>query len=273
VVTGLYKKQKPLHWDRITKTQCNLCTLARRGLFKQNSVPATTLSVSLHRRRRKRNRLRIVLEDAKCDRRSSHQPYRIYHKPNTKILYRLRLWSFQENVTTSCSLSCYSIFLLSTSVLCCTVDFFFYSFNLFSTSMTRLSGVSSDTCCYLPHHSCIGLTRTYALLKWWLGEEGRGVVKLWVIKHTSQIVRSRVLTATTMKTVFWDTAPCSIVEIDRRLRGAYCHPHQECSAKWRRVLGLSLKYNDVTEVRRPTASIISVIALIMESVRTSETSL
>jgi hypothetical protein len=27
-------------------------------------------------------------------------------------------------------------------------------------------------------------------------------------------------------TVFWDVAPCSVVEIDRRFRGAYCLHHQ-----------------------------------------------
>jgi hypothetical protein len=37
------------------------------------------------------------------------------------------------------------------------------------------------------------------------------------------IVRFQVLTAASMKmTVFWDVAPCSLVEIYRRFRGAYC---------------------------------------------------
>jgi hypothetical protein len=27
-------------------------------------------------------------------------------------------------------------------------------------------------------------------------------------------------------TVFWDVAPCSLVQIDRRFRGAYCLLHQ-----------------------------------------------
>jgi hypothetical protein len=27
-------------------------------------------------------------------------------------------------------------------------------------------------------------------------------------------------------TVFWDVVPCSLVEIDRRFKGAYCHHHQ-----------------------------------------------
>jgi hypothetical protein len=33
----------------------------------------------------------------------------------------------------------------------------------------------------------------------------------------------QVLTAASMNmTVFWDVVPCSLVEIDRRFRGAYC---------------------------------------------------
>jgi hypothetical protein len=38
-----------------------------------------------------------------------------------------------------------------------------------------------------------------------------------------QWVRFQVLTAESMKvTVSWDVALCSLVEIDRRFRGAYC---------------------------------------------------
>jgi hypothetical protein len=41
------------------------------------------------------------------------------------------------------------------------------------------------------------------------------------------VVRSQVLTAASMKmTAFWDIALCSLVEVDRRFRGAYwLHPH------------------------------------------------
>jgi hypothetical protein len=40
-------------------------------------------------------------------------------------------------------------------------------------------------------------------------------------------MRFQVLTAVSMNmTVFWDVAPCSLVEIDRRFRGAYCLYHQ-----------------------------------------------
>jgi hypothetical protein len=39
------------------------------------------------------------------------------------------------------------------------------------------------------------------------------------------VVRFQVLTAASMKiTVFWDVAPCSLVEV--RFRGARCHRHQ-----------------------------------------------
>jgi hypothetical protein len=40
-------------------------------------------------------------------------------------------------------------------------------------------------------------------------------------------MRLKVLTAANMKMiVFWDTAPCSLVEIDRRFRDAYCLHHR-----------------------------------------------
>jgi hypothetical protein len=42
--------------------------------------------------------------------------------------------------------------------------------------------------------------------------------------------RFQVLTAKCMKmTVFWDVVPCSLLEIDRRFRGAYCLHHQDDS--------------------------------------------
>jgi hypothetical protein len=40
-------------------------------------------------------------------------------------------------------------------------------------------------------------------------------------------VRFEVLTATSMEmAVFWDVAPCSLVDTGRRLREAYCLQHQ-----------------------------------------------
>jgi hypothetical protein len=50
--------------------------------------------------------------------------------------------------------------------------------------------------------------------------------------HTSRqskvaSMRFQVLTATNMRmAVFWDVAPCSLVEVDRRFRGTYCLHHQ-----------------------------------------------
>jgi hypothetical protein len=41
------------------------------------------------------------------------------------------------------------------------------------------------------------------------------------------LVRFQVVTATSVKmTVFWDVAPCGPVEINERVRGAYCLHHQ-----------------------------------------------
>jgi hypothetical protein len=40
-------------------------------------------------------------------------------------------------------------------------------------------------------------------------------------------VRNQVLTAASMKiTIFWDVAPCSLVEVYRRFRGAFCLHYQ-----------------------------------------------
>jgi hypothetical protein len=42
-------------------------------------------------------------------------------------------------------------------------------------------------------------------------------------KKLIKIVRFQVLMAVSMKfRVFWDVAPCSQVDVDRRFRGAYC---------------------------------------------------
>jgi hypothetical protein len=44
-----------------------------------------------------------------------------------------------------------------------------------------------------------------------------------------RFVRFQVFVAASMKvTFFWDIAPCSLVEVDRRFRGAYClHKQRE----------------------------------------------
>jgi hypothetical protein len=71
---------------------------------------------------------------------------------------------------------------------------------------------------------------------------------LWNTKihnNPSQVI-FQVLTAVSMNmTAFWDTAPCSLVEVDRRFRGAYSL-HYQGDEWW-------------------------VIALMMKAVRTSET--
>jgi hypothetical protein len=72
-------------------------------------------------------------------------------------------------------------------------------------------------------------------------------------------VRFQLLTATCMKMgVFWNVVPCSLVDTDRRFRGAYCLHHQD------EIL------TDVSEVL--TTSIIRSIVLMMEAVSTSESS-
>jgi hypothetical protein len=39
-------------------------------------------------------------------------------------------------------------------------------------------------------------------------------------------MRFQVLTAASMKIAFWDRAPCSLVDVYRRLRGACCLHYQ-----------------------------------------------
>jgi hypothetical protein len=46
-----------------------------------------------------------------------------------------------------------------------------------------------------------------------------------VISITNIFVRFQVLTAASMKIAFWDIASCSLVEVDRRFRDAYCLHH------------------------------------------------
>jgi hypothetical protein len=48
-----------------------------------------------------------------------------------------------------------------------------------------------------------------------------------ILSKNNHTMRFQVLTATRIKTtVFWDVAPCSLVETDRRFRGAFCLHHQ-----------------------------------------------
>jgi hypothetical protein len=67
----------------------------------------------------------------------------------------------------------------------------------------------------------------------------------------STVLRFLVLMLASMKcVVFWDVAPCSHVEVDRRFRGAYCLHHKGDESN--RVV--MQKLTDVSEVH--TASII-----------------
>jgi hypothetical protein len=48
-----------------------------------------------------------------------------------------------------------------------------------------------------------------------------------VTTHNYKMVRFQVLTAASMKmAIFWDVAPCSLVEVYRRFSGACCLHHQ-----------------------------------------------
>jgi hypothetical protein len=51
-------------------------------------------------------------------------------------------------------------------------------------------------------------------------------------------LRFQVVTATSMKmAVFWDVAPCSLIDTDRHFRGAYCLHHQGDEALMNKGLG------------------------------------
>jgi hypothetical protein len=58
-----------------------------------------------------------------------------------------------------------------------------------------------------------------------------------VFEELNKVVRFHVLTAPSMKmTAFWDTVPCSFMELDRRLRGVYCLHHQNDGSTSTRLL-------------------------------------
>jgi hypothetical protein len=42
----------------------------------------------------------------------------------------------------------------------------------------------------------------------------------------SEVLNASIIRANVKMTVFWNVAPCNLVEIDRRFRGAYCLHHQ-----------------------------------------------
>jgi hypothetical protein len=51
------------------------------------------------------------------------------------------------------------------------------------------------------------------------------MILIWINVKSNRDVRFQVLTAASMKMVaFWGMVLCSLVEVDRRFRGAYCVP-------------------------------------------------
>jgi hypothetical protein len=48
------------------------------------------------------------------------------------------------------------------------------------------------------------------------------------------LVRFKVLASSLNMTTFWNIAPCSLVEVDRRFRDAYCLDHQDYASLKRR---------------------------------------
>jgi hypothetical protein len=73
-------------------------------------------------------------------------------------------------------------------------------------------------------------------------------------------MRFQVLTALRMKTVFWDAAPCSLVETDQSFTGAYCFHHQGDKQAAREKVGFDTG-----------AGRTRLIVLMMEAGSTSET--
>jgi hypothetical protein len=66
---------------------------------------------------------------------------------------------------------------------------------------------------------------------WWESKPGnperRHELRQIINKYVLLFVRSQVLTVISVKmAVFWDVAPCSPADTNRRLRGVYCLHHQ-----------------------------------------------
>jgi hypothetical protein len=63
---------------------------------------------------------------------------------------------------------------------------------------------------------------------------------LLAVSKTSKHVRFQVLTAVSTKMrAFWNIAPCSLVEVDRRFRGAYCLV-DKCIRKYLNVVSICI---------------------------------
>jgi hypothetical protein len=50
---------------------------------------------------------------------------------------------------------------------------------------------------------------------------------------------------------FWDIAPCSVVEVDRRFKRAYCLPHQGDEVN---ISETSVNFNQATQRNNPECS-------------------
>jgi hypothetical protein len=72
-------------------------------------------------------------------------------------------------------------------------------------------------------------------------------------------VRFQALTAASMKfRVFWDVAPCSLVEFSRRFRGTYClHPQSDEYSSSE----TSVKFNETTRPYIPEDSKLKILKM------------
>jgi hypothetical protein len=72
-----------------------------------------------------------------------------------------------------------------------------------------------------------------------------------LIGHYFICDRFQVLTAASVKfAVFWDTAPCSLVEVDRRFRGEYYLYHEgDDNSDSTHLWNVSLLHRDYTALR------------------------
>jgi hypothetical protein len=85
------------------------------------------------------------------------------------------------------------------------------------------------------------------------------------------LVRFQVLTAASMKIiVFWDVAPCSLIEVYQRFRGTYCihhHSPDDGGSKHLRNVGKFLPdYTAQHPRRQPSSSFILFIFMWCNSV-------
>jgi hypothetical protein len=87
-------------------------------------------------------------------------------------------------------------------------------------------------------------------LSFWLSHQYpvNDATNLTITKNRLTYVRFQVLTASSIKvTVFWDLASCSLIEINRSSRSAYCIHHQ---------VPLKRRYTPVLKMHKVTANVI-----------------